>query len=120
MLLQADPTVQYALGGHVSRLFYKDLRVDSPYNTYVHAGLPPGPIASPGRASLLAALHPAAVNYRYFVARLDGHHEFNVDYRSHERAVAEARRERDAAARNGSGATGVVPNASRSARVRPR
>ena len=50
MLLQADPTVQYALGRHVDRVLYKDLEVDSRYNTYKHAGLPPGPIASPGAA----------------------------------------------------------------------
>jgi UPF0755 protein len=122
MRLQADPTVQYAHGGHATRLFYKDLRIDSPYNTYEHAGLPPGPIASPGRASLMAALNPAAVRYRYFVARLDGHHEFNVDYRSHERAVAEARRERDAAARGETGGRtrDAAPNAGRSGRARPR
>lgn len=101
MKLQADPTVQYALGRHASRLFYKDLRVDSPYNTYEHAGLPPGPIASPGKASIVASVNPAAVPYRYFVAHPDGHHEFHVDFRSHERAVAAVRRERDALARAG-------------------
>lgn len=101
MKLQADPTVQYALGRHASRLFYKDLRVDSPYNTYEHAGLPPGPIASPGKASIVASVNPAAVPYRYFVAHPDGHHEFHVDFQSHERAVAAVRRERDALARAG-------------------
>ena len=63
MLLQADPTVQYALGKHVARVFYKDLEVDSPYNTYKYKGLPPGPIASPGRPSIEAALYPANVPY---------------------------------------------------------
>ena len=106
MKLQADPTVQYALGRHSPRLYYKDLRVDSPYNTYEHAGLPPGPIASPGRASIVASLDPAAVPYRYFVAHPDGHHEFHLDYASHERAVAAVRRERDAAAK-----APTVPNA---------
>jgi UPF0755 protein len=96
MRLQADPTVQYALGAHVARLLYKDLEVDSPYNTYKYKGLPPGPIASPGRASIIAALNPAAVPYRFFVAHPDGHHEFHVDYASHARAVAAVRRERDA------------------------
>ena len=110
MRLQADPTVQYAMGRHSTRLFYKDLRVDSPYNTYEHAGLPPGPIASPGRASIVAALDPAAVPYRYFVAHPDGHHEFHVDYRSHERAVAAVRRARDAAAKSDAASP---PNASR-------
>lgn len=98
MRLQADPTVQYARGQHASRLYYKDLLVDSPYNTYRNAGLPPGPIASPGRASIVAALNPAAVPYRFFVAHPDGHHEFHVDYRSHARAVARLRRARDRAA----------------------
>ena len=98
MRLQADPTVQYAHGVHVPRLMYKDLLIESPYNTYKYAGLPPGPIASPGRASIVAALSPAAVPYRYFVAHLDGHHEFHVDFASHSRAVAAVRRERAAAA----------------------
>jgi UPF0755 protein len=98
MRLQADPTVQYALGKHVGRLMYKDLLIESPYNTYKYKGLPPGPIASPGRASIVAALNPAAVPYRYFVAHLDGHHEFHVDFASHSLAVAAVRRERNAAA----------------------
>ena len=110
MRLQADPTVQYALGRHSARLFYKDLRVDSPYNTYEHAGLPPGPIASPGRASIVASVDPAAVPYRYFVAHPDGHHEFHVDYKSHELAVAAVRRERDALAKSSGTA---APNAAR-------
>jgi UPF0755 protein len=92
MLLQADPTVQYALGKHVARVFYKDLEVDSPYNTYKHKGLPPGPIASPGRASIEAALHPANVPYVYFVAFPDGHHEFRTDLAGHEQAKIAARR----------------------------
>jgi peptidoglycan lytic transglycosylase G len=96
MLLQADPTVQYALPEHVDRVLYKDLRVRSPYNTYLHAGLPPGPIASPGEASILAALYPANVPFKYFVAAPDGHHEFRVDYRQHEAAVEAMRRERAA------------------------
>jgi peptidoglycan lytic transglycosylase G len=98
MRLQADPTVQYAHGKHIARLMYNDLLIESPYNTYKYKGLPPGPIASPGRASIVAALNPAAVPYRYFVAHLDGHHEFHVDFASHSRAVAAVRRERNAAA----------------------
>jgi peptidoglycan lytic transglycosylase G len=93
MLLQADPTVQYALPTHENRLLYKDLRVKSPYNTYRHLGLPPGPIASPGQASILAALYPANVPYKYFVAAPDGHHEFRVDYRGHEAAIHDVRHE---------------------------
>jgi UPF0755 protein len=92
MLLQADPTVQYALGKHVARVFYKDLEVESPYNTYKHTGLPPGPIASPGRPSIVAALNPAKVPYTYFVAHPDGHHEFTTNYAAHSAAVRTARR----------------------------
>jgi UPF0755 protein len=92
MLLQADPTVQYALGKHVARVYYKDLDVDSPYNTYKHTGLPPGPIASPGKASIEAALYPANVPYLYFVAFPDGHHEFRTDIQSHEAAKLLARK----------------------------
>ena len=69
MRLQCDATVQYALPEHKSRLFYGDLRVNSPYNTYLHAGLPPTPIASPGLPSIEAALHPAQTDYLFYVAR---------------------------------------------------
>ena len=93
MLLQADPTVQYALGRHVDRVLYKDLEVDSRYNTYKHAGLPPGPIASPGAASIEAALYPANVPYLYFVAAPDGHHEFRETYAEHTEARAQIRRD---------------------------
>jgi UPF0755 protein len=92
MLLQADPTVQYALGKHVARVYYTDLTVESPYNTYRNKGLPPGPIASPGRPSIEAALYPANVPYEYFVAFPDGHHEFRTDLAGHEKAKAEARK----------------------------
>jgi UPF0755 protein len=94
--LQADPTVQYALPKHVARVYYKDLEVDSKYNTYKNAGLPPGPIASPGEASIAAALAPANVPYLYFVARGDGGHEFRTTFKEHTQAIAtikaEARR----------------------------
>ena len=66
MLLEADPTVQYALGGHRERVLYSDLEVDSPYNTYRNPGLPPGPIGSPGRASLEAAAAPDSTPYLFF------------------------------------------------------
>lgn len=98
MLLQADPTVQYALGAHQTRLFYKHLDVESKYNTYKYKGLPPGPIASPGVPSIRAALYPAAVPYKFFVALPDGHHEFRVDFPQHERAVAQARKAWDSLA----------------------
>jgi UPF0755 protein len=90
--LQADPTVQYALPEHVERLLYVHLDVDSPYNTYRHDGLPPGPIASPGLASLEAALHPADVPFLFFVAHPDGHHEFTRTFQEHQRAIARVRR----------------------------
>jgi UPF0755 protein len=93
MPLQADPTVQYALGEHHDRVTYHDLEVASPYNTYRNRGLPPGPIASPGRASLEAALYPASVPYLYFVADTDGHHEFRTTFKEHKAAKAEIRRE---------------------------
>ena len=90
--LQADPTVQFALGKHVARVYYKDLEVESPYNTYKHKGLPPGPIASPGKPSIEAALYPANVPFIYFVAFPDGHHEFRRDLAGHEKAKVEARK----------------------------
>jgi UPF0755 protein len=88
MRLQADPTVQYALPRHVARVLYKDLAVESTYNTYKYAGLPPGPIASPGEASIAAALTPADVPYLYFVARADGSHQFTETFAQHTRAIA--------------------------------
>jgi UPF0755 protein len=91
MLLQADPTVQYALGHHVGRVLYKDLAVKSPYNTYINKGLPPGPVAAPGVASLAAAANPANVPYLYFVASPDGHHEFRMTLQEHASAIKEVR-----------------------------
>ncbi len=76
MRLQIDATVEYALPHHRSALTYADLRVRSPYNTYLHAGLPPGPIANPGRASIEAAFHPAKTDFLYYVAKGDGSHVF--------------------------------------------
>ena len=83
MRLQADPTVQYALPDGPRRLFYKDYDYDSPYNTYRHAGLPPGPIGSPGRASIEAALFPADVDYLFFVATGKGGHIFSRTFEEH-------------------------------------
>jgi UPF0755 protein len=93
-LLQADPTVQYALGKHHERLLYADIQkvADSPYNTYRHRGLPPGPIASPDTEAIDAVLHPADVRYLYFVAAPDGSHVFSRTLIEHNRAVARMRR----------------------------
>ncbi len=91
MRLQADPTIQFALGRHVGRVLYKDLEIKSPYNTYTNKGLPPGPIASPGVPSLAAAAHPANVRYLYFVASRDGHHEFRMTLEEHASAIRQVR-----------------------------
>ncbi len=94
MLLQADPTVLYALGGHRPRLLFAamDSVAGHPYNTYTQGGLPPGPIGAPGAAALDAALHPAEVDYLYFVANADGSHTFSRTLSEHNRAVARSRR----------------------------
>jgi len=90
MPLQCDPTVIYALdlvGRYHGNLHHDDLSFDSPYNTYRYPGLPPGPIAAPGRASLDAVVHPADSNYLYFVSRNDGSHEFAATLDEHNRNV---------------------------------
>ena len=96
MALQADPTVQYAIslkrGRRKSRLFEKDYQFKSPYNTYLNPGLPPGPVNSPSRRSLEAALYPADVRYLYFVAGPDGRHVFSRTYSEHLRAIRQIRR----------------------------
>jgi peptidoglycan lytic transglycosylase G len=95
MLLQCDPTVIYALK-QVDRynppLLLKDLRYDSPYNTYMHPGLPPGPIGNPGQASLKAALDPAPTDYLYFVANTQGGHYFASTLAEHNQNVAKYHR----------------------------
>lgn len=90
MGLQADPTVVYALqkaGRYDGNIRRDDLAFDSPYNTYKYAGLPPGPIASPGKAALEASLAPADVEYLYFVSRNDGSHVFSTTLTEHNRNV---------------------------------
>jgi UPF0755 protein len=90
MPLQCDPTVIYGLtkaGRYDGNIHKEDLSFDSPYNTYRYPGLPPGPIASPGRASLDAAVHPADADYLYFVSRNDGSHEFARTLEEHNRNV---------------------------------
>jgi hypothetical protein len=119
MLLQADPTVQYALGHHVGRVLYKDLQVKSPYNTYLNKGLPPGPIGAPGAASLAAAANPANVPYLYFVASPDGHHEFRMTLAEHTNAIRQVRTTSDTAVRKVAAASAKAP-AKRSTTARPR
>ena len=88
MRLEADPTVQYALGYWKQGLTYKDLRMKSPYNTYVVRTLPPGPICNSGAESVKAVLHPAKFNALYFVAeRKDGKHVFNISFKEHLKAI---------------------------------
>ena len=94
MRLQADPTVQYAIPDGPRRLFNRDYKIDSPYNTYRHYGLPPGPILSPGEASIRAAVDPADVSYLYFVAQGDGSHIFSRTMQEHEAAKRKTRRAR--------------------------
>jgi UPF0755 protein len=92
MGLQCDPTVIYALrraGKYDGNLTRADLQFDSPYNTYRYAGLPPGPIANPGRPALEAAVRPASVDYLYFVSRNDGSHAFSRTLEEHNRNVRE-------------------------------
>ncbi len=91
MYLQADPTVQYVIENGPRRLFYRDYKIDSPYNTYRHRGLPPGPVMNPGAASLRAALYPADVNYLYFVAKGDGSHVFSRTASEHNEAKRKTR-----------------------------
>ncbi len=87
MPLQSDPTVIYGIKPMGSKITKADLKNDHPYNTYRHRGLPPGPIASPGKASLVAAVNPADVDYLYFVAKNDGTHHFSSNLRDHNNAV---------------------------------
>jgi UPF0755 protein len=88
MLLQTDPTVIYGLGDKFDgNLRKRDLQTDTPYNTYTRAGLPPTPIAMPGRAAMLAAVQPAPTKALYFVARGDGTSQFSASLDEHNRAV---------------------------------
>ena len=114
MLLQADPTVGYALGrGPRSRLTFRDLRVESPYNTYRHVGLPPGPICSPGEKAIIAVMTatPGAKDL-YFVARGEGRHLFAATYEEHLANIAWAKaRQASLAAAAAAESTGLDLNA---------
>ena len=89
MALQSCATIQYALGEVKPVLSIADTQIDSPYNTYTHTGLPPGPIASPGVESMQAALYPADTEYLYFVAKPNGAHIFSATYEEHMKAKAD-------------------------------
>jgi len=89
MPLQADPTVRYVMEEDRARVLYRDLEIDSPYNTYRSRGLPPGPIASPGLASIMAVLDPAETDYLFFVAKGDGTHQFSRTFAEHVKARQE-------------------------------
>lgn len=92
MKLECDATVQYVLSQHKERITYKDLEINSPYNTYKVKGLPPTPICNPGLASIEAALHPEKTPYLFYVARPDGYHIFSLTAEEHFKAVEKARK----------------------------
>ncbi|MBU2647829.1 endolytic transglycosylase MltG [bacterium] len=94
MRLQTDPTVIYGIKDFNGNLTREQLRTRTPYNTYMVKGLPPTPIANPGLESLLAAVHPAATDYLYFVAKGDGTHKFTNNYRDHDHAVTKYQKQR--------------------------
>lgn len=87
MRLQADPTAVYGTRAWVKNVSADDLRRRSPYNTYLHKGLPPGPIANPGQGAILATLYPENVDYLFFVAQGDGSHFFSTDFSDHTKAI---------------------------------
>ena len=92
--LQSDPTVIYDIPNFDGNLTRAQLTTSTPYNTYMHAGLPPGPIANPGGKSILAALHPAPVSYLYFVSKNDGSHQFSSTLEEHNQAVHQYQKKR--------------------------
>jgi UPF0755 protein len=95
MKLDCDPTIIYVLkeeGTFKGRLLKKDLKLQSPYNTYRNRGLPPGPICSPGREAIEAALYPAQEKYLYFVSKKDGSHHFSTNFKDHQNAVRRYRK----------------------------
>jgi UPF0755 protein len=93
MKLQIDATIQFALGKQKENLLYSDLEIDSPYNTYKHEGLPPGPIASPGRDSIKAVLYPDKHDFFFYVTKNDGtgEHYFATTYEEHQQNIAKSR-----------------------------
>lgn len=94
MALQADPTIIYAHGRRMRRVWEKQLQINSPYNTYRYPGLPPGPITEASDSSIIAALYPAPIGYLYFVAQPDGKHIFSASYADHLAAIKRVRQRR--------------------------
>jgi len=91
MKLQADPTAVYGTKAWITKVTAQDLKRKSPYNTYLHKGLPPGPIANPGEGSILATLYPDNADYLFFVAQGDGSHFFSKDFDAHAKAIGRFR-----------------------------
>ena len=83
MPIQSDTTIQYILWSQKKEITFEDLKIESPYNTYLHKGLPPGPIANPSLEAIEAVLHPVKTDYLYFVADKQGHHHFTRTYEEH-------------------------------------
>ena len=94
MRLQSDPTVIYGLPNFDGNLHKRDLSYDSPYNTYLYEGLPPGPINNPGLAALKAAIMPEETDYLYFVSNGEGRHIFTLNNEEHNQAKLELKRKR--------------------------
>jgi UPF0755 protein len=92
MPLEADPTIQYIIPDGPRRLYYKDLTIQSPYNTYLNKGLPPGPVNNPGKSSILAVLYPEKHKFLYFVSDGRGRHVFSKTYVEHLTAVRRYRK----------------------------
>jgi UPF0755 protein len=103
MRLESDPTVIYGIEDFSGNLTRKDLRTANPYNTYMHYGLPPGPIANPGREALKAVIDPAETNYLYFVSKNDGSHHFSSTLKEHNRAVYQYQKRRRSPAEGNEG-----------------
>lgn len=92
MALECDATIQFILGNPKKRLYYKDLLIDSPYNSYLYKGLPPRPICNPGLASIESALSPAKANYLFYVLKNDGLHHFSFKASEHAKAKKKYRK----------------------------
>ncbi len=94
MRLEADPTIEYFIENGPRRVYYSDLKIGSPYNTYLNKGLPPGPVNNPGKLSILAVLYPAHHQYLFFVANGRGGHWFSRTFNEHKRNIRMYRRHR--------------------------